>query len=371
VAATDPVDEMVDGRGHVRPHWRSLLGAFTQLEDGGVVERGRRLDRAFEEEGVTSVLPGAETDRSAWRCDPVPLPIPASEFAGLEAGLGQRARLLELVLQDIYGPQTLLDRGLIPPALIFTNPAFLRACRAPGTARRDLLQFYAADLIRGPDGAWRVLADRTAGPSGAGYARENRRILARVMPEAFRPVQVRQLRPFFEMWQEALQRLAPPGRPNPGIALLTPGVGHPQWFEHMFLSRELSCALVEGGDLTVRDGGVFLKTLRGLQPIDVLLRRVDGRLLDPLELEVDAAGVTGLMDAWRRGRVRIANDPGSGVVEAPALAMQGKTGASSPASCRRRSGRCRYGSSGRSSRPGRRRCSVSPRPAGPTRELPC
>ena len=310
---------MVDGSGHLRAHWRNLLGAFTTLGEGGVAERGSRLDRAFEEEGVTSVLPGAAADRAAWRCDPVPLPLPAAEFAALEAGLAQRARVLEMVLQDLYGPQSLIDRGLLPPALVFTNPGFVRACHALGaTPKHDLLQFYAADLIRCPDGAWRVLADRTAMPSGAGYARENRRILARVMPEAFRPVQVRQLRPFFDAWQEALGRLV--DKPNPAVALLTPGVASPQWFEHMFLSRELSCHLVEGGDLTVRDGVVLLKTLRGLQPIDVLLRRVDGRLLDPLELEGDAAGVTGLMDAWRTGRVRIANDPGSGLAEAPALA---------------------------------------------------
>jgi uncharacterized alpha-E superfamily protein len=142
-----------------------------------------------------------------------------------------------------------------------------------------------------------------------------------VLPEAFRSVQLRGLRPFFDTWQDSLQRLAPPGRENPAIAILTPGSAHPGWFEHMYLSRELSCVLVEGGDLTVRDGTLYLKTLRGLQPVDVLMRRVDGRLIDPLELEVHGGiGVTGLMDALRTGRLRVLNDPGSGMVEAPALA---------------------------------------------------
>ncbi len=321
------LDEMVDGKGGLRPHWRGLIGAFSALGDGGLRERAVRLDRAFEEEGVTSVLPGASATELAWRCDPVPLPIPAREFAELEQGLAQRARLLEAVLDDLYGRQSLLADGTLPPALAFANPAFLRAGRFMDTPSR--LQFYAADLLRGPDGAWRVLADRTAGAAGVGFARENRRLLARVMPEAFRPVQVRQLRPFFDIWQDSLRQMAPPGgsgsglqteRTNPTVALLTPGTGHPQWFEHMYLSRELSCALVEGGDLTVRGGAVFLKTLRGLQQVDVLLRRLDGRMIDPLELEPGSLiGVPGLLDAARTGAVRISNDPGSGAVEAPAL----------------------------------------------------
>ena len=157
---------MVDGRGGLRPQWRGLLGAFSALGDGGLQERGLRLDRAFAEEGVTSVLPGASAQEPAWRCDPVPLPLQASEFAELEAGLAQRARLMEAMLQDIYGPQNLLADGALPPALVFANPGYLRPCRRadPG----HLLQFYAADLVRGPDGAWRVLADRTAGAAGIG-----------------------------------------------------------------------------------------------------------------------------------------------------------------------------------------------------------
>lgn len=316
------LDEMVDGKGGLRAHWRTLLGAFSSLGEGGLAERAQRLQRAFDEEGVTSVLPGATASENAWRCDPVPLPITATEFAEIEAGLAQRARLMEAILADLYGPQSLLADGTLPPALAFANPAFLRAGRGVDVPSR--MQFYAADIIRGPDGVWRVLADRTSGASGIGFARENRRLLTRVMPEAFRPMQVRQLRPFFDIWQDSLQKLAPARqglRATPTVALLTPGTGSPQWFEHMYLSRELSCALVEGGDLTVRGGAVFLKTLRGLQQVDVLLRRLDGRMMDPLELDhASLLGVPGLMDAARTGAVRISNDPGSGAVEAPALA---------------------------------------------------
>ena len=312
------IDEMVDGTGRIRPHWRGLLGAFSAVGDE-LAERARRLDLALSEEGVSSVLPGAAASDRSWRCDPVPLPIAADEFAALAAGLDQRARLLEAVLDDIYGPQDLLARGKLPPALVFANPAWLRACR--DTAKRERLHLYAADLVRGPDGAWRVVADRTGAPAGLGTAGENRRLLARVLPEVFRPVQVRQLRPFFDLWQDSLQRMAPPDHANPAVALLTPGTLHPHWFEHLFISRELSCALVEPGDLTVRNGALFLKTLKGLQQVDVLIRRGDGRLVDPLELEGGGlSGVPGLLDAVRAGHLHIINDPGSAAAEAPALA---------------------------------------------------
>jgi len=314
------LDEMVDGRGGLRPHWRGLLGAFSTLGEGGLREAARRVDRAFEDEGVTSILPGVE--RLAWRCDPIPLPLLADEFQELASGLAQRATLLAALLADLYGRQTLLSDGVLPPALVYPNPGFLRACRAGagGPAWPQRMEFYAADLIRGPNGQWMVLADRTAGAAGIAIARENRRVLARVMPETFRGTQIRALRPFFDTWQDALQRLAP-DRANPSIALLTPGTLSPHWFEHMFLSRELSCALVEGGDLTVRGGAVFLKTLKGLQQVDVLLRRLDARMIDPLELDAGSLlGVPGLMDAARGGALRISNDPGSALVEAPALA---------------------------------------------------
>jgi uncharacterized circularly permuted ATP-grasp superfamily protein/uncharacterized alpha-E superfamily protein len=321
----EPTDEMVDGRGGVRGQWRTLLGTFGGLGPGGLTERARALDRAFEDEGLTAVLPGLAA--KAWRCDPVPLPLPAAEFDELEQGLAQRAELLERVLQDIQGPRVLLSEGVLPPALVYANPCWMRPYhvprpRAAGPPPR-LLDVYAADLLRGPDGAWRVLADRTGAPAGIGYALENRRLLARVMPEAFRGVHLRPLRPFFDRWQDSLHRLAPPrddGGP-PAVALLTGGTGSAHWFEDMFLARTLSCVLVEGGDLTVRQGRVWLKTLRGLQPVDVLLRRSEGRMLDPLEHDGGTLhGITGLMDAARAGTVRITNDPASAAAEAPALA---------------------------------------------------
>jgi uncharacterized circularly permuted ATP-grasp superfamily protein/uncharacterized alpha-E superfamily protein len=315
-------DEMVDGRGAIRAHWRSLAAMLAGMPPGGLADRALRLERAFEEEGITTLLPadpgGAAVERP-WHCDPVPMVLAASEFAALEAGLAQRARLLAAILADLYGPQCLLAEGLLPPALVFANPGFLRPCRVAD--RPPGLHLVAADLIRAPDGRWRVLADRAGVPDGIGFARENRRMVVRTMPEGFRLSQVRQLRPFFELWSDTLQRLAPPGVGNPRVALLTGGTARPAWFEHLLLARDLGCLLVEGADLTVRDGQVFLKTLKGLRRIDVLLRCVEGGLVDPLELAPDSTlGVAGLLDAMRAGGVRVVNDPGSQLVEAPALA---------------------------------------------------
>ena len=312
------LDEMVDGRGGVRPHWRGVLGTLSGMDRDMLAGRARRLAQAAEEDGATS----------AWRCDPVPLPLTGEEFAAIEAGLVQRVRLLEAILADLYGPQRILASGWLSPASVFGNPGFMRAARATPdcTAAEPFLHAYAADLVRGPDGQWRVLADHTDGAPGIGYARETRRLLARVMPELFRTAPVRQLRPFFEAWGDALQRMAPggpgpgPGHPAPVVALLTPGPLDPHWPEHLAVSRDLACALVEARDLTVRGGVLSIKALAGLQRVDVLLRRVPGGTLDPLEVGSEpACGVTGLMDAARSGAVRIVNRPGAALVESDGI----------------------------------------------------
>lgn len=316
---------MVDGQGRVRSAWRPLLGAFSALGYQQLAERARRLDRAFEEESVATVLEGSAAGQPArarrpWRCDPVPLIVTAGEFAELETGLAQRARLLAALLDDIYGPRHLLAAGVVPAALVHGNPHFLRPCRAPARKPIPRMTFYGADLLRGPDGRWRVLADRCGGANGVGFAAENRALLGRILPEAFRAMQVRPLRSFFDTWLGALQALAPEGIDNPRMALLTPGARAETWLEHLFLSRELGLELVEPGDLTVRGGEVFLKTLRGLRRVDVILRRIKGEACDPLEFDQHGGGVPGLMGSLRDGAVRLVNSPGSMAAEAPALA---------------------------------------------------
>jgi len=314
-------DEMVSGRGEIRPHWRGVVGVIGSLGRAAVAERGQRLARAMLEEGVASILPGA-AGGGAWRLDPVPLPLDAQEFEALAAGIVQRARLLDAVLADAYGAQALLAEGLLPAPLVFGSPAFVRAARRGLSApHRPLLHLYAADLLRGADGGWAVLQDRTAMASGLGQLRENRRLLATAMPEAMRTLLPRGIAPFFDLWQEALSRLAPRHKPDPAVALLSPGTADPHWFEHVVLSRELGCALVEPGDLTVRGGALYLKTLVGLQPVDVVLSRLDATRLDPLDQPDSdaAAGVPGLLDAARHGALTLLNAPGAALAEMPAL----------------------------------------------------
>ncbi|HEY4041531.1 MAG TPA: circularly permuted type 2 ATP-grasp protein [Rhodopila sp.] len=310
------LDEMADGTGHAKPHWRSLLSTMFALGHETLAQRAGLLDQAFADEGITAILPGEPAVN--WRCDPIPLLMSAAEFASLEVSLAQRAQLMELILADLYGPRTLMAEGLIPPELVYGNPEFLRPCRTVDGHRRDrYLSFYAADMLRGSDGAWRVLSDRTGQSQGLAYALENRRILARVVPELFQSQRIQQLRQHLEITSDALQALAPDD--GAGVALLSGGHADPLWFEHVLLSREMSIGLVEGGDLTLRNGKVFLKTLRGLQRVGVLLRRKEGHRVDSLELAA-GVGVPGLLDAIRSGSVRMVNDPGSALAEAPALA---------------------------------------------------
>jgi uncharacterized circularly permuted ATP-grasp superfamily protein len=232
----------------------------------------------------------------------------------------QRAKLLNLVLSDLYGPQKLLRDGSLPAALLFGNPTFLRPCHGVRVPGGIYLHLHAADLARSPDGKWWVLADHTQSPAGAGYALENRIVMSRALPELYRECQVQRLAPFFATLRETLMHLAANDRPNPRIVLLTPGPQNATYFEHAFLARYLGYTLVEGGDLTVRDCRVYLKTLEGLQPVDVILRRLSDDLCDPLELHSDSfLGIAGLVEAAHAGNVVVANALGSGLVESPAL----------------------------------------------------
>ena len=312
-----PLDEMVDGANHVRPHWRGVFGSLFSLGHDTLAERARLLERAFAEDGISAILPGEQ--HVNWRCDPIPLILSAEEFASLEKGLAQRARLIDEILADTHGPCTLVAAGAIPPDLVYGNPAFLRPCRigGPDSAPVRHLQVYAADLMRAPDGIWRVMADRTDQARGLAHALENRRNLARVVPEIFQNQQIEPLRPFIETLSESLRSLLPEG--EGGIALLSGGHTDPLWFEHVLLARELAIGLVEPGDLTIRGGAVYLKTLRGLERIGVLFRRQTGSRMDPLEL-ANSPGPPGLLDAMRSGTVRVVNHPGSALAESPGLA---------------------------------------------------
>jgi uncharacterized circularly permuted ATP-grasp superfamily protein/uncharacterized alpha-E superfamily protein len=315
------VDELVDDRGAIRVHWQPLIASLEAL---GPEERGLRWDairQRLRENGVTyNVYDDPRGVSRPWTLDPVPLVIAPEEWSEIEAGLTQRAILLNLVLADLHGPQHLLRDGLVPPELLFANPAFLPACHGVDAPAGIRLVSYAADLGRGSDGTWQVLADRTQAPSGAGYALENRIALGSALPEAFGEMRVHRLARFFATLRDTLTGLAPRRHVEPRIVLLTPGPHNETYFEHAFLARYLGYTLVEGADLAVRDNGVFLKVLGGLQPVDVILRRLDEDYCDPLELRPSSSlGVPGLLQAVRTGRVTVANALGAGLVETPAL----------------------------------------------------
>ena len=243
-------------------------------------------------------------------------------MGGARRGLRQRARLLNALAADLYGPQRLLRDGLIPPALV-VQPSGLSASRATASGRRAACSctWSRSTWRAAPTGRWRVVDTRTQAPSGAGYALENRATIPRVFPDAFRDLHVQPLAPFFETLQETLS--SAPRRcdePLPHVVLLTPGPYNETYFEHAYLARHLGFPLVEGGDLTVRDDRVFLKTVSGLRQVHAILRRLDDDYCDPLELRADSTlGVPGLVQAWRAGRVLVANAFGTGVLESPAL----------------------------------------------------
>ena len=314
-------DEMSAALGVLRPHWDIFINSLSALGNQELARRWQTARQRIRENGVTYNVYGDPLgmDRP-WTLDAIPLMIPPSEWSQLEAGLIQRARLLNLILADLYGPQQLLRGGLIPPALVFANPGFWRPCHGVRVSGNTYLQLLAVDLARGPDGEWWVISDRTQAPSGAGYSLENRIVMAETFPDLFREFQVKRLASFFRSFRDTLLRLAPTTRDNPRVVLLTPGPFNETYFEHSYLARYLGFTLVQGGDLTVRDSRVFLKTLEGLKQVDVILRRLDDSFCDPIELRSDSyLGVAGLVEAVRAGNVTVANALGSGLIETSAF----------------------------------------------------
>lgn len=315
-------DELLGAEGSVRPHWQDLVSSFAKLGTDELIGRRDAAARVLRENGVTYNIYGDEHGLSRpWSLDLVPLVLSPGEWRQIEEGVSQRTRLLNLILTDLYGPQKLLRDGVIPPALVYANPAFLRPCHGFMPADNLFLFLHAIDLARSPDGRWWVLSDRTQAPSGAGYALENRNVLSRVLPEEFRQLRTERLTNFFQRMGDKLRSVATRATGQPNVVLLTPGPYNETYGEHVYLARHLGFSLVEGGDLTVRDQRVFLKTLEGLQAVDVIIRRSDDTFCDPLELRNDSIlGVPGLLEAARAGNIVIANALGSGAVETPALA---------------------------------------------------
>ncbi len=315
-------DELFDPMGQVRPHWRWILGALDQMGERAIGQLQRQTDGMLRENGVTYNVYGDPRgmDRP-WALDVLPVLIPANDWAVVEAGMIQRSRLLNEIAADLYGPQHLLRERIIPPEIVYANPHFLRACRGVAPSRFGHIPRYSADLVRAPDGRWIVSGDRVQAASGTGYAMENRTVLSQAFPNLVAEGRVRRLSDYFAQFRDMLRAMAPEGGEGAGIALWTPGPMNEVYFEHVYLAKYLGFPLVEGGDLTVRDNRVYLKTIEGLQAVDVIVRRVDDAFCDPLELRRDSTlGVVGLLHASRFGHVAVCNAIGSAALEVPAIA---------------------------------------------------
>ncbi len=318
----DRYDEVFDRQGRPRGHWQRLADAARRASRAALNRRAGTIRRAVEQHGVTYNIYGDPqgTDRP-WEVDVLPFVIGREEWQYLTHAVAQRAYLLNQMLADIYGSGRLLAEGLIPPALVYGHHNYLWPCRGILPPGGIFLHLYACDLARSPDGRWWVIGDRTQGPSGAGYALQNRLIVTPQYESIFRSLGVQRLANFFRTLQQQLAALAPTEGEAPLVALLTPGPYNETYFEHIFLARYLGFPLVEGSDLTVRDNRVYLKTLQGLKRVHVLLRRLDDEYCDPAALRTDSTlGVAGLISAARAGNVVIANALGCGVLESPALA---------------------------------------------------
>lgn len=306
--------------GGVRPHWSMLTQHIDALGRPALRERSAAIEQFVRENGVTFHADETSEGRDRpWNLSVVPFVLGAAEWQTLSAGLVGRTRLLETVLADLLGEQRLIREGVIPGELLWANPFFNRTYHDLESGQRKL-HISATDLARGSDGIWRVTGDRTRAPSGLGYLLENRVVTSRVMPTLIRRSNTLRLASFFESLKDHLYSLATTHRENPRVVLLTPPSGSYREFEDTYLARYLGLTLIQGSDLAVRGGELNLKTLGGLQPIQVLWRHVSDRRCDPLELDpTSREGVTGLLGCVRRKSVSVVNTIGSVLVQTPAL----------------------------------------------------
>ena len=319
-------DELLDSSGSLREPWRQFFELLGEDGIAGLENNTASVAQQIRDNDISYNVYADKGEPRPWALDLLPLLIDEAEWAEIEQGVMQRAQLLNTVVADVYGPQTLLQRGQLPPALVFGHPGYLRSVRGFTPPGGQYLQVVAVDLARAPNGNWTVMSHRTEAPSGLGYALENRLIVSSQFAEPFRSLHVSRLAPTYSQLIATMVQSAravmheDAADSSPHIALLTPGPFAETYFEHVFLARYLGVTLVEGKDLTVRDDMLYLKTLAGLERVHVLVRRLDDAFCDPVELRADSTiGVPGLLQVMRAGNVIVSNVPGSGFVESPAL----------------------------------------------------
>ena len=323
-------DEAVAADGAMRPVWGTIARALHDMRPIDLLDQQRQADRLLDAEGaghlVHELLPDdahpdqpTTVDSRPWRLDPLPLILGHDEFRQLARAAVQRVRMFEALLADLYGERRLVRTGVLPPDVLFSVGSLRTTVASHAPSR--WLSHYAVDLVRVADGTWRVVQDATDAPAGAGYAMMNRSVVARVMPDAMRSAGVAPINTFAAVMRRALAAQAPAGRKSPRTVVLTGGPAHPTYVEHSYLAVQMGFHLAEGGDLVVRKNRVWLRALDGVEPVDVIYRRVEDAGLDPLDARTrGGAGVPGITWAAQSGGVSLANAFGTRLAEEPALA---------------------------------------------------
>jgi uncharacterized circularly permuted ATP-grasp superfamily protein len=310
-------DEMFSRAGQPWPHYRALFRRLQGLNSEEFRRRKAMTDLSMLQDGVGfTVYRQQEGIERVWPMDPVPRVIPSREWAHIEAGLSQRLTALNLFLHDIYHEQHILRDKVIDPRLIYEGTYFRREFVGVSVPKNIYIHICGTDLVRDADGRYLVLEDNGRTPSGVSYMLHNRQVLKRVFPQLFEGYDVRNTDDYPAALLDLLRFIAPGGRPDPTVVLLTPGMYNSAYFEHSFLAQRMGIELVEGRDLVVDQNRVFMRTTRGLTGVDVIYRRIDDDFLDPLTFRPDSTlGVAGLVNAYRAGHVALANSIGTGIAD--------------------------------------------------------
>jgi uncharacterized circularly permuted ATP-grasp superfamily protein len=314
-------DEMFSIDARPRSAYQKLFHRLLEMPSEMLHQRQQAANLEFLNQGITFTVYGNEegTER-IWPYDLLPRIITADEWKTIEQGLTQRITALNLFLKDIYHDEHILKDKVVPPALIYSCRHYRREMRGVNVPLDSYVSIAGTDLIRVPDGSFAVLEDNLRVPSGVSYMLANREVMKRVLPSLFVSHDVRSVECYGQALLNTLISLAPAGRPDPTIVLLTPGVYNSAYFEHTFLARQMGIELVEGRDLIVHDNIVYMRTTGGLRRVDVIYRRIDDDYLDPLSfISKSTLGVAGLLNAYRAGNVAVANAVGTGVADDKAL----------------------------------------------------
>lgn len=310
-------DEMFNKDGVVQEHWKQLYENLQKLSIDELVKKQYEIDWQLNENGVTYNIYDDKQTKRKWSLDPIPFVLGIQEWNSLKQGIIQRAKLLDLIFKDIYGEQKLLKEGIVPCEILFNDSHFTREVCGFDENYFNLY-YYAADLSRGPDGKFWIISDKTDSPSGLGYAIENRLTTNNISKDLVKDIQIHRIGEFIDSFKESIMEYGDIS--NPFVVMLSPGPYNETYFEQSYLSSILKCELVRGEDLLVKDSVLYLKNLQGLKQVDIIIRRVDDRYCDPLELQNDSQlGVPGLLDVLRQKNAVMINPIGIGVLENPAL----------------------------------------------------